>query len=133
MRNSTSRIVALILSVMMMITMIAPASANEVFVSDYASKAEALQAGLDLNVRIAEEGMILMKNENNALPLAKGAKVTMLGHAGYFPNAGASANGGDASAGSAIAQATVVSSMNDAGFVLNPEQGEVYANAAAAG
>ena len=135
MRTSTSRLVALFLSVMMMITMIAPASANEnvVFKSDYASKAEALQAGLDLNERIAEEGMILLKNENAALPLAKGAKVTMLGYAGYFPNAGASANGGDASAGSAIAQATVVSSMNDAGFALNPEQGEVYANAAAAG
>ena len=81
MRTSTSRLVALVLSVMMMVTMIAPASANEnvVFKSDYASKAEALQAGLDLNERIAEEGMILLKNENAALPLAKGAKVTMLG------------------------------------------------------
>lgn len=129
MRKSTSRLVALLLSVMMIVSMIAPASAsaNVVFESDYASKAEALQAGLDLNVRIAEEGMILLKNENGALPLAKGAKVTMMGYAGYYPNAGASANGGDASAGSAIAQATVVSSMNDAGFVLNPAQGETYA------
>lgn len=132
MRKSTSRLVALLVSVMMLVTMVAPASANVVFESDYASKAEALQAGLDLNVRIAEEGMILLKN-NGALPLAKGAKVTMLGYAGYFPNAGASANGGDASAGSAIAQATVVSSMNDAGIVLNPAQGETYAAAAAAG
>lgn len=87
--------------------------------SVYGSKAEALQAGLDLNVAIAEEGMILLKNEAAALPLASGAKVTMLGFAAVSPNAGASANGGDASAGAAIAQATVISGMEEAGFSLN--------------
>lgn len=87
--------------------------------SAYGSKAEALQAGLDLNVEIAQEGMILLKNEADALPLAGGAKVTMLGYAAIAPNAGASKNGGDASAGAAIAQATVISSMESAGFSLN--------------
>ncbi|MDL2302194.1 glycoside hydrolase family 3 C-terminal domain-containing protein [Lachnospiraceae bacterium OttesenSCG-928-D06] len=90
-----------------------------IYESAYGSKAEALQAGLDLNVAISEEGMILFKNEGEALPLAKGAKVTMLGYGAMNPNAGASANGGDASAGAAIAQATVISSMEDAGFSLN--------------
>lgn len=48
------------------------------FESAYGSKAEALQAGLDLNVAIAEEGMILLKNEADALPLAKESKVHCL-------------------------------------------------------
>lgn len=87
--------------------------------SAYKSKEEALQAGLDLNLEIAEEGMILFKNEGEALPLASGAKVTLLGYAAIAPNAGASHNVVDASAGSAIAQATIISSMEDAGFALN--------------
>ena len=113
-----------------MSVMAVPASAaNKVyFESDYASKAEALQAGLALNERIAEEGMTLVKNVDGALPLAKGAKVTLLGYAGYHPNAGASMNGGDASAGAAIAQADVVSSLKDAGFELNPAVEATYAN-----
>ena len=129
MKRNKSRVVALLLSAMMIVTMAAPASASTAtyYTSDYASKAEAVQAGLDLNLRIAQEGMILLKNENNALPLAKGSKVTMLGYAGYYPNAGASANGGDASAGAAFAQATVVSSMTESGFELNPAVSETYA------
>lgn len=87
--------------------------------SAYASKEEALQAGLNVNLAIAEEGMILFKNEKDALPLAGGAKVTLLGYAAIAPNAGASHNVVDASAGSAIAQATVISGMEDAGFALN--------------
>ena len=94
--------------------------------SAYASKAEALQAGLDLNVKISEEGMILFKNEGAALPLAGGAKVTMLGYAAVNPNAGASKNGGDASSGAAIAQATVISGMEDAGFALNKTVLDLY-------
>ena len=125
------RILSLILCLaMVMAVSVIPASAETgvYFTSDYASKAEALQAGLDLNERIAEEGMILFKNVDGALPLAKGAKVTMFGVAGYAPNAGASLNGGDASAGAAVAQADVVSSLKDSGFELNPAVEETYSS-----
>ena len=94
--------------------------------SAYASKAEALQAGLDLNVAISEEGMILLKNEGAALPLAGGAKVTMFGYAAIDPNAGSGANVVDASAGAAIAQTTIISSMEDAGFALNKTVFDLY-------
>ncbi len=87
--------------------------------SEYGSKQEALQAGLDLNLAIAEEGMILFKNEGSALPIASGSKVTLLGYAAIDPNAGASHNVVDASAGAAIAQANIISSMEEAGFSLN--------------
>ena len=69
--------------------------------SAYESKTEAVQAGLDLNEAISEEGMILLKNEEAALPLTSGAKVTLLGYEVIDPNAGSSKNGGDASAGAA--------------------------------
>lgn len=122
MRKSILRMLALVMTAAMMLAAAVPAMAEPtvLYTSDYASKNEALQAGLALNERIAEEGMTLVKNENGALPLAEGAKVTLLGYAGYHPNAGASMNGGDASAGAAIAQADVVSSLKDAGFELNP-------------
>ncbi|NTV78419.1 MAG: hypothetical protein HGA25_04570, partial [Clostridiales bacterium] len=94
--------------------------------SVYASKEEALQAGLDLNTAITEEVMILLKNEAKALPLAANSKVTLLGYAAVAPNAGASMNGGDASSGSAIAQATIISGMEDAGFTLNHTVLDLY-------
>ena len=102
MRKRVSRLTAVLLCVAMLFTIV-PAMAEPAvyFTSDYASKAEALQACLALNVRIAEEGMILMKNTDGALPLAKGAKISLFGYAAYNPNAGASMNGGDASAGAA--------------------------------
>ena len=131
-KKNVSRFAAALLSVTLVLTgaafvsgTSASAASDALFVSDYDSKAEAVQAGLELNERIAEEGMILVKNENETLPLytgkgTAGAKVTVLGYAGVNPNAGASANGGDASAGSAIALETVYSSLEEAGYRLNP-------------
>lgn len=101
------------------------ATSTPLYQSDYDSKAEAVQAGLDLNEKIAEEGMILVKNNNDALPLVTGkgtagSKITVLGYAGVAPNAGSSQNGGDSSAGAAIAQEDVYSSLEEAGYQLNP-------------
>ena len=98
-------------------------AATVLYESDYASKAEATNAGLELNERIAEEGMILVKN-NGVLPLATSRtskkKITVLGYAGYAPNAGSSLNGGDSSAGSAIATVDIYSSLADANYKTNP-------------
>lgn len=50
------------------------------FYSDYKTLDDAHKAGKDLNIRLAEEGMVLMKNENNALPLNRDERnVTLLG------------------------------------------------------
>lgn len=87
--------------------------------SAYGSKEEAREAGLALNLEISKEGMILLKNEEKALPLADGAKVTLLGYASIDPNAGSGANVVDASAGAAIAKKTIVTSLEEAGFGLN--------------
>lgn len=94
--------------------------------SAYGSKEEAREAGLALNLEISKEGMILLKNEEKALPLAEGAKVTLLGYASIDPNAGSGANVVDASAGAAIAKKTVITSMEDAGFSLNQTVIDLY-------
>lgn len=45
----------------------------------YATIEEARKAGNEINERIAEEGIALFKNENAALPLSKGGKVSLFG------------------------------------------------------
>ena len=45
----------------------------------YASIEEARKAGNEINERIAEEGIALFKNENDALPIAKDSKVSLFG------------------------------------------------------
>lgn len=49
------------------------------FTADYKSKTEAMNAADDLNVEICEEGFTLLKNADNALPLAENAKVSVFG------------------------------------------------------
>lgn len=50
------------------------------FYSDYKTLDDAHKAGKDLNIRLAEEGMVLMKNDNDALPLNRDERnVTLLG------------------------------------------------------
>ena len=52
---------------------------DKTYVSDYQNKEEALSAYEALNKEIVSEGTVLLQNENNALPLAKGAKVSVFG------------------------------------------------------
>lgn len=115
-----SRILVIALAVCLIGTLAAPAMAAEAptYVSGYSSKQEAKEAGAALNLEIAEEGMILLKNENNALPLA-GTNVTVLGYSAIAP-AGGGSTGGDTSAGIVKLQADIYSSLADAGITVNP-------------
>lgn len=47
--------------------------------TDYESKDEVFAAANALNERIVEEGVVLLKNEDNALPLPAGQKITVFG------------------------------------------------------
>ena len=49
------------------------------FPQTFFTKEEAMQNGENVTQEICEEGMILLKNENNALPLKKKAKVSVFG------------------------------------------------------
>ena len=50
------------------------------FKSDYANQDEVKAAGKAIAERLTEEGAVLLKNENGALPIASDAKITLFGH-----------------------------------------------------
>ncbi len=104
------------------------ASDTALFKSEYSSREEVLKATLDLSDRLAEEGMVLVKNENDALPLLNTRpRVSVFGYASVKPTVGASnSNGGDTSAGEARVDADLYTSLADAGFVVNPATKEFY-------
>ena len=52
---------------------------EKIYVSDYESKAAAVEAGNKLNLQIEQEGAVLLVNEDNALPIARGSKVSVFG------------------------------------------------------
>ena len=74
-----------------------------------------------------EEGSVLLKNDNNALPLAKGAKITLLGHATVDPYY--KANSGGTWENNSSMLLTYVEAMRGAGFVLNEEVITAYEEA----
>ena len=49
------------------------------YYSDYTTRDEALAAARDLNERLSEEGSVLLKNQNSALPLNGNEKVSVFG------------------------------------------------------
>ncbi len=72
--------------------------------ADYASYEETLRAGEDLNVELQSEGSVLLKNDNNALPLAASErKVTLFGICSSNIVTGGGGSGGG----------TVTDKMND--------------------
>ena len=98
--------------------------ASQTYSSDYSSKQEAMEAGLAINEQIAEEGMVLLKNERNTLPLttrsgSEATRVTLFGYASYAPQGGAE-GGGDSSAGTVHLTSDIYSSLRSAGYVTNP-------------
>lgn len=52
---------------------------NGDFYPDYETHADATAAAKELNIQMAEEGTVLLKNNNNALPVAKTERVSVFG------------------------------------------------------
>ena len=75
---------------------------TEYFKSDFKNLADLMAAGKNLVEEIEGEGAVLLKNDNETLPLAKGSKVSLFGIASYY-----SAYGGKGSAQSEAAEAPV--------------------------
>ena len=69
-------------------------AAQDMYVSDYDSYMDTIKASSELNIEIAGEGFVLMKNQNNALPLASGEKnVTVLSAFMEYGGGGSGAQG----------------------------------------
>ena len=66
----------------------------EYYKSSYGSIKEVVYNGFQIQEEEQKEGTVLLKNDNNALPLAKGSNVSVFGVAGAHPFYGASGSGG---------------------------------------
>lgn len=83
--------------------------------SEYASDEELVAAQRDFVERTAEEGAVLLRNENRALPLKSGAKVSLFGHGSVDWVSGGKGSGAVATDDSL----TVKKSLESAGFSVN--------------
>lgn len=97
--------------------------------SDYSSTTELLDSIEDLGERMSEEGTVLLKNENNALPLSKDEtqKLSLLGFSSYYP-----VQGGDM--GSSLSEnkgtdadtVDFVEALDAKGFKINEDLHDLY-------
>ena len=92
--------------------------------SPYKSVADFDKAQVDLAERIAEEGIMLLKNDNNALPLSKSEKVDVWGYESYNFIYSGTGSGGNGSAGS---QQNLRDGLVNAGISINENLWNYYA------
>ena len=84
--------------------------------SEAATKQEAFANAQAMNLKVAQEGFVLLKNEASALPLKKGAKISVFGKNSVNLSYGGSGSGGfDTSNNQEL-----YASLTGAGFVTNP-------------
>lgn len=96
------------------------------FYSDYMTKEEALAAGNRVHLQMVEEGQVLLKNENNALPLTADERdVTFLGIGSVdFVRSG----GGSGSASGTSYKMNWFEGFESQGFSINPKTRALYEN-----
>ena len=94
---------------------------NGIFHTDFASFDELEEYAGELNAVMNEESIVLLKNKDNALPLAKGSTISLLGIHSYVPFAG----GGGSGSGSG-AKDTIPGSLRNFGFQLNRAVEQFY-------
>lgn len=86
------------------------------------NKAEAFANAQEVNLKLAEEGFVLLKNENAALPMNKGTRISVFSKNSVNLSYGGSGSGGfDTSNNKDLYE-----SLNDAGFVTNPTLKRFY-------
>lgn len=86
------------------------------------NKAEAFANAQEVNLKLAEEGFVLLKNENAALPLNKGARISVFSKNSVNLSYGGSGSGGFDTSNNK----NLYESLNDAGFVTNPTLKNFY-------
>ena len=86
------------------------------------NKAEAFANAQEINLKLAEEGFVLLKNENAALPMNKGARISVFSKNSVNLSYGGSGSGGFDTSNNK----NLYESLNDAGFVTNPTLKRFY-------
>ena len=86
------------------------------------NKAEAFANAQEVNLKLAEEGFVLLKNENATLPLNKGARISVFSKNSVNLSYGGSGSGGFDTSNNK----NLYESLNDAGFVIYPTLKNFY-------
>ncbi len=86
------------------------------------NKAEAFANAQEVNLKLAEEGFVLLKNENAALPMNKGVRISVFSKNSVNLSYGGSGSGGFDTSNNK----NLYESLNDAGFVTNPTLKNFY-------
>ena len=96
---------------------------SEYFKSKYSSLSDLIKAGRDLVEEVEGEGAVLLKNDNNTLPLAKGSKISLFSVSSVKP-----AYGGRGSAQTSFPQTPVTpkEGFENAGFLVNETLNNFY-------
>jgi beta-glucosidase len=93
------------------------------------SKADAKANSESVTKELTSEGIVLLKNSNNALPLKAGAKVSVFGKNSVSMIYGSSGSGG----GDSTEAVTLYQSLTDAGFSYNAKLKSFYDDSNASG
>jgi beta-glucosidase len=101
----------------------ADAADAEYFTSDFTSEADREAYLADVGTRISAEGITLLDNDG-ALPLAEGARISVFGQDAVDPVYG----GGGAGSVDASTAVDLEQSFTDAGFEVNPTLWDFYAS-----
>ncbi len=114
-----------------MITAFMAANLNPLFTGKAATEsaelltvAEATAQSLAMAESLEAEGVVLLRNENGALPLASGTKVNLFGYGSVDPIYGGTGSG----SGDTSANVDVVKGLQNAGLVVNEELVKFYKN-----
>lgn len=106
-----------------------------IYAPDYDSKEAALEAANELNTKIVEEGIVLLKNENDALPIhtpesssqiSENPKISVFGQNSINLALGGSGSG--AASNDATAITDLYEALEMAGYDVNPTLKEFYEN-----
>ena len=121
-----SALIAMILGITLCINMICtgPMSTMLDLVSSGGSITDATaQKAKDLAVQIGEEGIVLLENDNNILPLTSGTKLNVFGWGSINPILGGAGSGG---LNAQFDTVGIIQSLNDAGIETNTELTQFY-------
>ena len=92
--------------------------------SDFATRDEVLEASRNHNEKIMDEGITLLKNEDDVLPLAEGSKISVFGKNSDSIISGGSGSGSGGGGGTI----SLNSALQSAGFSINPTLTDFYFN-----
>ena len=103
--------------------------ANGIFNADYANKAAVAQAGQAVNIQLAEEGMVLLKNEKKALPLtSKEKSVSLFGFRSVHYLTGGGGSGSGIPGKNGVVPTSLAQGIQKAGFAVNTTLLDLYRN-----